>query len=169
MHPNPTTARDKLIAQLQVKYNTYIVEFDINEGAIMLPNMFARDFGNEVRRFATLVDPLGNQFRVLVEKIKGNVYLTWGWFALKNFYNIPVEVWVLLLYTRLGSFAIILKDRLGQVIDPPPFVSPIKFNTDLSRVGTKFVDDLPESTELLSYEHHGSSFGIAYEEKINIL
>jgi hypothetical protein len=47
--------------------------------------MFSRDFGHDVRRIATLTDPLGNQFEVLVEKINGNVYLTWGWSALKDF------------------------------------------------------------------------------------
>jgi hypothetical protein len=35
--------------------------------------MFSQDFGHDVRRFARLTDPLGNQFEVLVEKINGNV------------------------------------------------------------------------------------------------
>ncbi|WJX40517.1 linoleate 13S-lipoxygenase [Trifolium repens] len=81
MNPNPTTARDKLIAELQIKYRTFYVEFDINQGAVMLAKMFSRDFGHDVRRFATLIDPLGNQFQVLVEIINGNIYLTWGWFG----------------------------------------------------------------------------------------
>jgi hypothetical protein len=57
----------------------------------MLAKMFSRDFGHDVRHFATLIDPLGNQFQVLVEIINGNIYLTWGWFALKDFYNICVR------------------------------------------------------------------------------
>jgi hypothetical protein len=36
----------------------------------------------------TLIDPNENQFEVLVEKINGNIYLTHGWFALHDFYNI---------------------------------------------------------------------------------
>ncbi|WJX51995.1 linoleate 13S-lipoxygenase [Trifolium repens] len=68
MNPNPITARDKLIAELQIRYRTFYVEFDLNEGAVRLPKMFSQDFGHDVRRFARLTDPLGNQFEVLVEK-----------------------------------------------------------------------------------------------------
>jgi hypothetical protein len=67
----------------------------------------------------------------------------------------------------LGQFGIILKDRFGQLIDPPTFVPPMKFKLDLSHVCTEFVDDLPENTKLLSYTHQGSSFGIEYEKKLN--
>jgi hypothetical protein len=42
----------------------------------------------------------------------------------------------------------------------------MKFKLDLSRVDTKFVDDLPKNTELLSYTHQGSSFVIEYEKKL---
>jgi hypothetical protein len=128
--------------------------------------MFSRDFGHDVRRIATLTDPLGNQFEVLVEKINGNVYLTWGWSALKDFYNICVGAWVILRYTGLGQFGIILKDRFGILIDPRTFVSPMKFKLDLSRVGIEFVDDLPENIEGLSYNHEDASFGIKYEKKL---
>jgi hypothetical protein len=31
MNPNPITARDKLIAELQIRYRTFYVEFDLNE------------------------------------------------------------------------------------------------------------------------------------------
>jgi hypothetical protein len=131
--------------------------------------MFSRDFGHDVRRIATLTDPLGNQFEVLVEKINGNVYLTWRWSALKDFYNICVGAWVILRYTGLGQFGIILKDRFGILIDPRTLVSPMKFKLDLSRVGIEFVDDLPENIEDLSYDHDDASFGIKYEKKINLL
>jgi hypothetical protein len=57
----------------------------------MLLKIFAADFCENIRRVATLIDPLGNQFEVLVEKINGNVYLTWGSFALKDFITF---VWV---------------------------------------------------------------------------
>ncbi|WJX77560.1 DNA helicase [Trifolium repens] len=42
----------------------------------------------------------------------------------------------------------------------------MKFKLDLSRVDTKFVDDLPKNTELLSYTNQGSSFVIEYEKKL---
>jgi hypothetical protein len=54
-----------------------------------LSTFFSADFCNEIYRFATLVDLLGNQFEVLVEKINNNVYLTHG-YTLKDFYNISV-------------------------------------------------------------------------------
>jgi hypothetical protein len=40
--------------------------------------MLAADFGDEVNRYADLVDPKGNQFEVLVERINNNVFLTHG-------------------------------------------------------------------------------------------
>ncbi|WJX77561.1 linoleate 13S-lipoxygenase [Trifolium repens] len=60
-------ALNLLRVELQIKYRTFYVEFDINQGAIMLPKMFSRDFGHDVMRFATLTDPLVNQFHVLEE------------------------------------------------------------------------------------------------------
>jgi hypothetical protein len=128
--------------------------------------MFSQDFGHDVRRFARLTDPLGNQFEVLVEKINGHVYLMWGWKALKDFYNICLGAWIILRYTGMGQFGIVLKDRFGILIDPPTFVPPMKFKLDLSRVTPEFVDDLPEDIELLSYTHDGASFGIEYEKKL---
>jgi hypothetical protein len=83
--------------------------------------MFSQYFGHDVRRFARLTGPLRNQFEVLVEKINGNVYLTWGWKALKDFYNICLGAWIILRYTGMRQFGIILKDRFGILIDPPTF------------------------------------------------
>jgi hypothetical protein len=38
--------------------------------------MFAYDFGEQIGHFPTVVDPNNNQFKVLVEKINGCVFLT---------------------------------------------------------------------------------------------
>jgi hypothetical protein len=43
----------------------------------------------------------------------------------------------------------------------------MKFKLDISRVGLDFVDDLPESTKLLSYAHQVYSNDLTYEEKKN--
>lgn len=40
----------------------------------MLPNMFAKDFGDQITRFATLIDPKNNKFEVLVERVNGHVF-----------------------------------------------------------------------------------------------
>ena len=63
----------------------------------MLPKMFASDFRDNVHRYPTLIDPNGNQFEVLVEKINGNIYFTYGWPTLRDFYNIKYGTWVILL------------------------------------------------------------------------
>jgi len=34
----------------------------------MLSNMFSRDFGDQISRYTTLVDPNNNEFQVLVER-----------------------------------------------------------------------------------------------------
>ena len=39
----------------------------------MLPNMFMNDFGDQVQRFATLIDAKNHQF-VLVERIDGRIF-----------------------------------------------------------------------------------------------
>jgi len=58
----------------------------------MLPNMFKNDFGDQVQRFATLIDAKSNQFEVLVERINGSAFFSKGWKSLRDFYGIS---WVL--------------------------------------------------------------------------
>ncbi|KEH29876.1 hypothetical protein MTR_4g053887 [Medicago truncatula] len=69
---NPVTDFDKAVNKLRQKYRSYIVEYDAEEGAVMLPNMFAKDFGDQIRRFATLIDPKNNKFEVLLERVNGH-------------------------------------------------------------------------------------------------
>ncbi|XP_045814775.1 uncharacterized protein LOC123908244 [Trifolium pratense] len=134
----------------------------------MLPKMFSADFRHKIYRFATLVDPFANQFEVLVEKINNNIYLTHGWYALKDFYNINcIEAWVTLVYTGRGQFGIILRDRFRAVIDPPKFEPPMKFKLYKSRVGSDFVADLLEDTNLLSYTHEIGVDDITFEKKLS--
>ena len=40
----------------------------------MFPSLFANDFGDQVTRFATLIDPKNNKFDVLVERINGRFF-----------------------------------------------------------------------------------------------
>jgi hypothetical protein len=67
------------------------------------------------------IDPNENQFEVLVEKINGNMYLTHGWSALHDFYNIQYGALVILLYNGMSQFELILKDKFDCVIHPPKF------------------------------------------------
>jgi len=93
---NPVSDLDKEINKLRVKYMSYIVEYGVeavsmlycfefrvimlarhywyfvllfSQGVVCLPNIFGADFGDEIGRFATLIDPKDNQFQVLVERI----------------------------------------------------------------------------------------------------
>ncbi|MCH97124.1 ATP-dependent DNA helicase PIF1, partial [Trifolium medium] len=76
---------------------------------VMLPKMFYDDFGDEVSRIAILFDSRENQFEVLVDKINENVYFTRGWTA-RDFYDIRVGAWLLLMYTGMGQFGLIVQD-----------------------------------------------------------
>jgi hypothetical protein len=60
--------------------------------------MFAADFGDEINHYANLVNQKGNQFEVLVERIN-NVFLTHGWYAIRDFYGIRIGalIWILRL------------------------------------------------------------------------
>ncbi|AES91927.2 glycosyl hydrolase family 10 protein [Medicago truncatula] len=53
---NPATELDKAVNKLRTKYRSYIVEYDVEDGAVRLPNLFSADFGDEISRFATLID-----------------------------------------------------------------------------------------------------------------
>ena len=67
------------------------------QGDVMLPNMFANEFGDKINRFVNLIDPKNNKFEVLVEKINGSVFLSKEWKALNDFYGIGLGAWVTLV------------------------------------------------------------------------
>jgi hypothetical protein len=90
--------------------------------------MFVDDFGDEIPRFAYLIDSKQNQFEVLVDKLHGDIYFTRGWTAIRNFYDIRIGAWLLLMYTGGANFGLIVEDRLHALIAPPIFNPPIKFN-----------------------------------------
>jgi hypothetical protein len=41
--------------------------------------MFAADFGDQITRYAMLIDKKGNRFEVLVERINGSIFMGFGW------------------------------------------------------------------------------------------
>lgn len=65
------------------------------QGMVVLPT---HDFGDELGRYAMLVDCNYNEFEVLVERNNGRIYPTTGWHALKDFFNVPVGSWVSMVY-----------------------------------------------------------------------
>nr|ABD33164.1 hypothetical protein MtrDRAFT_AC157890g13v2 [Medicago truncatula] len=76
--------------QAETEYRSYIVEYDIDVGAICLPNMFGGDFGYQIGRYAILTDPKSNKFEVLVDRVNGAFFLTKGWKAIRDFYGIDL-------------------------------------------------------------------------------
>jgi len=48
------------------------------QGAVMIPNCFSSDFGDEIDRYAVLVDKNDNELEMRVERIRGNIFFTRG-------------------------------------------------------------------------------------------
>lgn len=132
----------------------------------MLPNMFTNDFGDQVQRFATLIDAKSNQFEVLVERIDGSVFFSKGWKSLRDFYGISLGAWVSLIFVDQMKFVIKLKDRFGKVIKPPVFDPPMHFMIDKTNVQTTFDPNLPPFTPLISYHHDVNNFQIECVKKL---
>ncbi|GAU50461.1 hypothetical protein TSUD_240590 [Trifolium subterraneum] len=166
LNPFPTTDHEKYVNDMRVKYRTYYLEYNISDGAVMLPRMFADDFGDDICRIANLIDSNDNQFEVLVEKINENVYLTHGWASLRDFYDLRYGAWLTLMYTGYGHFGLIVQNRFHEVLTPPTHVPPMKFVINKFGIPPHFISDLPESIELLSYSHDGRFFQLAHEKTL---
>jgi hypothetical protein len=138
--------------------------FNILKGIVRLPRLFPDDFGEEIGRLATLIDLKGNQFEVLVDKVNDNIYLTRGWAALQNFYNICIGAWIELVYTGMSHFGLIMHDIFHDLIDPLVFNPPVKLVIDKYDLPPYFVDDLPDSPELLAYDHDPTYFQYKYDK-----
>jgi hypothetical protein len=143
------------------------VLLDVFKGAVRLPRMFVDDFGDEIGRLATLIDLGGNQFEILVDKVNDSIYLTKGWAALRDFYNTRIGCWMQLVYTRMNHFGVLVMDRLHNRIDPPNFVPPMRLVIDKIDVPPYFVDNLPDSPDLLAYSHDPSYFHILHDKVLN--
>lgn len=164
---NPLSEYDKAINKLQVKYRTYIVEYDFDTGAVCLPRMFGSDFGDLIGRFATLTDPKGNQFEVLVDSINGDFFLTKGWKAIRDFYGISLGAWITLIFVGVGHFDMKLTDRFHKIINYPVFDPPMHFLIDRTNVHTTFNKHLQPKTSLLSYRHSINYMIIDFGKKLS--
>nr|ABD32470.2 hypothetical protein MtrDRAFT_AC151521g58v2 [Medicago truncatula] len=123
---HPVTEMDETVPKLQLKYRTYIVEYDTEDGVVKLPNMFAADFRDKINRLVNLVDRKKNKFEVLVDRIVGSVFLTKGWKAINDFYGLGLGAWVSLVFVPSGRFEMVVKDRFGKAIRCPYFDPPMR-------------------------------------------
>lgn len=94
----------------------------------MLSTMLGHDFGDQIGRYAAmLVNPNYNELEVLVQRNNGGIFLTKGWRALRDFYNVSLGAWVTVVLVGNGKFKIRIKDRFGKSIRYPTFIPTMKF------------------------------------------
>ncbi|WJX28733.1 DNA helicase [Trifolium repens] len=158
-----TSIPRRTIDEMRLKYRTYYVEYN---GAVMLPRMFVDDFGHQVSRFVHLIDSKQNQFEVLVEKVHGDIYFTRGWTAIRNFYDIRIGAWLMLMFIGGANFGLIVEDRLHALVAPPIFNPPIKFKLHRGNVLPHFDLDPAQPREILYYSHPPSFYTISHTKNL---
>ncbi|KAK2427525.1 hypothetical protein QL285_026099 [Trifolium repens] len=151
---------------MRARYRCYFVEYDVNQGAAVMPKMFSDDFGHELGQIATLVDSNDNRFQCLVEKMNANVYLTRGWTALRDFYNIRIGAWVVLIYAGSSEFGLIVQDRFLQVIPPPLFVPPMRFVIDMTTIPSYFINNVLGAMQNLPCRHDPHFLHLCHDKKL---
>jgi hypothetical protein len=114
------------------------------QGAVMMPSCFGSDFGDQIGRFVTVIDRNNNEFEIKVERHSGFIFLTKGFAALRDFYDITLGAWLKLVFVGFGRF--VLKK----------FVIERDVNTH------NFLQAFPNSIIELSYRHDLNNFTISY-------
>lgn len=131
------------------------------QGVVQLPTMFGHDFGDQIGRFATLVDDNNNQFEVLVERNNTGLYLTRGWHALRDFYKIGLGAWVYLFFVGEGRFEITIQNRFRKKVRTPNFSPSLRFEIDHDMLPFLMVDAVPRP-----YVHDPLKFQFTYEKRL---
>jgi len=132
----------------------------------MLPKMFVTDFGDQIGSYVTFVDTNYNEFEILVERINGALYLTTGFNAIRDFYDIRMGGWVLMVFSGLSQFGINIINRLGLFVTPPTFTPPMRFEI-VKPLAPDFVyQNVPITTEILTYRHKENSFQLNTDVKL---
>ncbi|WJX12029.1 DNA helicase [Trifolium repens] len=163
---SPITNQERMLNEMRIKYRSYFVDYNVTIGAVVMPKLFTDDFGSEICRIANLMDSRENQFECLVEKVNDSIYLTRGWAALRDFYDIRIGAWLTLLYKGSGKIFLGMHDRFQKIMHPPIFVPPMKFVIDLTNVPSYFVNNLPQSLESHTYSHDDDAFDLAIEKSL---
>ena len=125
--------------------------------------MFVTDFGDQIGSYVTLVDTNFNQFEVLVERINGSIFLTTGFNAIRDFYDIRRGGWVLMVFSGSSQFGINVINRLGLFVTPPAFNPVMRFEIE-KPVAPEFVyQNVPITTEILTYRHNERNLQLHFE------
>jgi len=128
----------------------------------MLPMMFAHDFGDQIGQYASMVDPKNNQFEVLVERNNLGIYLTRGWGALCDFYNILLGAWVTIVFLGDGRFNIRVRNRFGKKRRCPTFSPPMQFFVDRNVIPITLFNFVPAP-----FVHDEVNFQHTYEKSLD--
>lgn len=123
--------------------------------------MFGHDFGDQIGRYATLIDGNNNKFEVLVERNNTGIYLTRGWLALRDFYKISLGCWVSMFFVGESKFEITLEDRFRRRMANPRFTPSMKFEIDRDMLPFLMIDAVPRP-----YVHDPMNFQFSYEKKL---
>jgi len=127
----------------------------------MLPIMFSHDFGDQINQYAIFEDPKGNEFEVLVERNNQGIYLTRGWHAIRDFYNIHFGAWVTIVFVGAGRFNIRVSNRFGKRILHPTFNPPMRFKVHRDAIPVTLDQVVPKP-----FVHNEMNFQVTYEKRL---
>lgn len=97
-----------------------------------------------------------------MERNHGGIFLTKGWRALHDFYNVSLGAWVTVVFVGNGKFKIRIKDRFGKTIRYPTVIPPMKFLIDKDEVYANFIHCIPSP-----FTHDILNFQYTYEKKLD--
>ncbi|WJX43734.1 non-specific serine/threonine protein kinase [Trifolium repens] len=63
---DPVTDQERVLNEMRTKYRNYFIDYNVGEGATMMPRMFSDDFGDEMPRVAVMTDANDNKFQQLM-------------------------------------------------------------------------------------------------------
>ena len=119
----------------------------------MLPKTFASNFGASLGDYATFIDPNNNQFEVMVERIRGSLFLTTGFNVIREFYDVRLGGTIVMVFTGAGQFGIDVINRSGCVVDPHLFLPSMKFQIEKTIVSAFAYEGVPVTSEILTFHH----------------
>jgi len=93
-----------------------------------------------------------------VERINGNLYLTTGFNAIRDFYDIRMGGWVLMVFSSRSQFGINVINRVGLIVTPPIFNPVMRFEIEKPSAPEFVYQNVPITTEILTFCHNERNF-----------
>ena len=113
-----------------------------------------------------MVDTNFNHFEILVERINGNLYLTTGFNVIRDFYDIRMGGWVLMVFSGLSQFGINVINRVGLIVTPPIFNPVMRFEIEKPSAPEFVYQNVPITTEILTFRHNERNFQLNFQWKL---